>query len=153
MGNLFLIVGSLGLLFLTFATMNDNRDPSLCTMLSLKFLCKEKSFLYKLFLRKESSKHPHSLLFVLPFFIALIINIFILVLFIIYWTFDIILIENFMNSNSPFIIGGILILIGFTYPIFLICFNKYFEVKQRKLSKEEWGKLNGEWMKYYEKFK
>lgn len=151
MNNIVLLVGGIGLIFLSFATMFDNRNPVFCTLLSIKFLCKKNSFLHKLFVHKESSQHPHSLLLVIPFFMSIINCSLIVSLFLIYWTFDINFIEQFMQSNIPFYIGTIMILLGFIYPIILIIINKYFEYKQNKLTKEEWKHLNEEWISYYEK--
>lgn len=57
--------------------------------------------------------------------------------------------ERFMSSSVEFHLGGILLLIYFLYPVFLIIFNKIIKWKENKMDKAKHNELLKRYNEYY----
>lgn len=146
----YLLIGCIGALLLGFAISFDHKNPILCMTLRTYFLCKKSSVLHKLFPHKESKMHPHSLLLILPFTVAIAICPFVLATYTLYWAFDIQFVENFMSSNIEFFLGGSLLAVYFIYPVLLILFNEIVKKRESKLDKMNFELLAKKYEYYYE---
>lgn len=144
-----LLFGSIVAILMGFAISFDHRNPILCMTMKIHFICKENSFLHRLFPRKESKMYPHSLFQIIPLLLAIIIFPIVLLIYVLFWFTNLKFVEWFILSKFEFIIGLILIVLYFIYPIFLIIFNKLIELKEEKMNKDQYDLMLKKYEQYY----
>src|SRR5690554_1532046 len=144
-----LLIGSFALVGLGII-MTIDHNPYLCKTLKIKFICGKNSFLRKLFPYKENRTHPYSYFRILPLFISIIIFSITILIYIIYWFNALEENNSFVESNLSFYIGTGMLMTLFLYPVFLIIFNKIYEIKESLMSEEKYEELDIEYERYYQ---
>ncbi len=145
-----LFIGSLFSLGMGFA-MTFDQNPCLCKTLKIKFILSKKSFLRIFFLGQENRGHPYSYFRIIPFFISILILVFVLPLYVIYTLGFITIVNEFVKSELSYHIGFGIIVLYFIYPLFLLLINKACENMEKLMSKENKEKIEKKYENYYSK--
>lgn len=127
----YLLIVSLICIIFSFAISFDNRNPYLCKSLILMTRIKEGSFAHRLFPHKEDELHPHSFLLIIPMVVSLVIFFLTGIIYVMYFVFNVYLVENFLLSSAQIFVSLLIALMYFLYPLVLLIINQIFEIKER----------------------
>lgn len=145
-----LLFSAIGSIFMGFGLTIDS-NPSLCISLRVKFNINRKSILRKVYPGKETRLHPYSYLRILPLVISGILNMIVIPIYAVYLLLNINLINELVESNLLFVIGVIILLMYFIYPLLLILFNYIFKLREELMDVEIKRKLYKKHDDYYKK--
>lgn len=132
-------------------SMTIDQNPCLCKTLKVKYILKEKSILRCIFPSKEHRGHPYSFLRIIPLFVSYILLIIVIPLYLVYFIGVNDFVNSLVESRLSLIFGFSIIAIYFLYPLFLILFNKIFELREKIMDMEKKKELETKYEKYYKK--
>lgn len=150
MDKFILLFSAIGSVFMGFGLTIDT-NPSLCISLRVKSNLKKNSILRKVFPGKETRLHPYSYLRILPLAISCIINVVILPVYLIYFGFNIVRVNELVESNLFYILGIIVLLIYFIYPIIIMLVNQIFKFKEKLMDVETKNQIYKIHEEYYKR--
>ncbi|MFA7106606.1 MAG: hypothetical protein WC154_04840 [Candidatus Izemoplasmatales bacterium] len=148
MENYILLYSSIGSIFMGLGLTFDY-NPSLCISLRVKFNVSKKSILRKVYPGKETRLHPYSYLRILPLAISCILSMVVIPIYVVYLFFNVNIINEWVESKLFFVVGTIVLLMCFIYPLFLMLLNYIFKLREELMSIEDKKKLYKKHEDYY----